>query len=221
LTVSPASQIVASGGTATWTISVTNSGTAYLYAVTISDPAAPSCGPPSGDSATLYFMAPNVTVNYTCALGGVTSSLTNTVTASATTAPGPVITQSASATVAVQAATPSAAFTPPSVRSQASAGTASARGTVAVTLSVNTVRVEGKKPKLLFVASLSSEAMLRLTLLNAHGHDVARWTRKANKGKNELALLLPENARNAGHDKLRLSWTGHSAPRTYEVTIGA
>ncbi|HEY8827705.1 MAG TPA: hypothetical protein VIM17_08090, partial [Jatrophihabitantaceae bacterium] len=70
LTVSPPSQTIASGSAATWTISVTNTGGAYLYAVGINDALARSCGSPSAYSDTLSFMAPNVTVTYTCSLNG-------------------------------------------------------------------------------------------------------------------------------------------------------
>ncbi len=87
------SQTVAEGGTATWSISVTNTGGAYLYAVNTSDALAPGCGMPGGaDGTTLYFMAPNVTVTYPCTLSAVTGSFTNTIDATATTQAGPKIT---------------------------------------------------------------------------------------------------------------------------------
>jgi hypothetical protein len=78
LSVTPPSQTVASGGTANWTISVTNAGGVYLYAVGIRDAAAPGCGIPSSFADTVSFMAPGVTISYACSLPGVTSSLTNT-----------------------------------------------------------------------------------------------------------------------------------------------
>ena len=71
VTISPGSQTVSAGGTASWTVSVTNTGGAYLYAVGLSDPGAPGCGsPPSSDSDTLYFLPPNLTVTYSCSVSG-------------------------------------------------------------------------------------------------------------------------------------------------------
>ena len=104
LSVTPASQTVASGSAASWTISVTNTGGAYLYAVGVRDDAAPGCGIPSSFADTASFMAPGVTISYSCSLAAVTSSLTNTVIATATTGPGDLLTQTATATVTVQAA---------------------------------------------------------------------------------------------------------------------
>jgi Tol biopolymer transport system component len=110
LSVSPSSQTVASGAAANWTISVTNAGGAYLYAVGVRDAIAPGCGIPSSFADTASLMAPGVTISYGCSLSNVTSSLTNTVVATATTGPGDVLTQTATATVTVQA--PPAAPTP-------------------------------------------------------------------------------------------------------------
>jgi hypothetical protein len=103
LSVTPPSQTVASGGTANWTISVTNTGGAYLYAVGVRDAAAPSCGIPGSFADTASLMAPGVTISYSCSLPSLTSNLTNTVIANATTGPGDLLTQTASATVTVQA----------------------------------------------------------------------------------------------------------------------
>jgi fibronectin type III domain protein len=58
LTVTPQTQTVASGSTANWTISITNTGGAYLYAVGLRDAAAPNCGIPSSFADTASFMAP-------------------------------------------------------------------------------------------------------------------------------------------------------------------
>ena len=102
---------IGNGSTATWTIAVTNAGGAYLYAVGISDALSPSCGTPSAFSDTLSFMAPNVTVTYTCSISNVTASFTNTVAAGATTGPGPTISTTATASVTVQAV-PTPAPTP-------------------------------------------------------------------------------------------------------------
>jgi hypothetical protein len=103
LSVSPGSQTVTSGSPASWTISVTNSGGAYLYAVGVRAATAPGCGIPSSFADTASLMAPGVTISYGCSLAGVMSSMTNTVVATATTGPGDVLTQTATATVSVQA----------------------------------------------------------------------------------------------------------------------
>jgi Ca2+-binding RTX toxin-like protein len=111
ITVTPQSQTIASGGTASWTISFTNAGGAYLYSAGVSDPLAPNCGSiPSAYADIVYLLAPNVTVTYPCSRSGVTASFTNTVVASATTGPGPVVSATATAVVTVQgAATPTPA----------------------------------------------------------------------------------------------------------------
>src|SRR5581483_5255263 len=104
IALTPATQTVTSGGTATWTVAVTNTGGAYLYAVGVKDAVAPNCGIPSSFGDTASLMPPGVTISYTCSLGGVTSSMTNSAVATATTGPGDVLTQTASATVTVQGA---------------------------------------------------------------------------------------------------------------------
>jgi Ca2+-binding RTX toxin-like protein len=103
LTVTPQTQTVVNGATASWTVSVTNTGGAYLYAVGVRDAVAPSCGIPSALTDTASFMAPGVTISYACSLPGVAASLTNTVVATATTGPGDLLTQTATGTVTVQA----------------------------------------------------------------------------------------------------------------------
>jgi probable HAF family extracellular repeat protein len=119
VTLTPASQSIASGGTANWTVSVTNTGGAYLYAVTVADAAVPGCLPPSNYGDTLYFMPPGLTVSYGCSLANVTASTTNTVTVTATTAPGDKLTTTASASVTVTGGsplTPPTATTPPATK---------------------------------------------------------------------------------------------------------
>jgi uncharacterized repeat protein (TIGR01451 family) len=113
VTLTPSSQTIASGGTANWTVSVTNTGGAYLYAVTVTDAAAPGCLPPSSDGDTLYFMPPGLTVTYGCSLGGVTANMTNNIAVTATTAPGDTLTATASASVTVTGGAP---LTPPATK---------------------------------------------------------------------------------------------------------
>ena len=71
--------------------------------------------PEESDGNTLYFMAPNVTVTYSCSLSGVTASFTNTLDAYATTGPGPKIYGNAAAAVTVEAP-----YTPPPPRAASS-----------------------------------------------------------------------------------------------------
>lgn len=124
VSISPPSQTVASGASASWAISVTNAGGAYLYAVGASGSGAPGCGIPSSFADTAALMAPGVTISYTCSLANVTTSLTNSVVATATTGPGDVIKATATAAVTVQAPPPQASpapTPPPPVRSASTA----------------------------------------------------------------------------------------------------
>ncbi len=65
-------QAVPNGGTATWTIVVTNTGDVELTNVVVTDPLAPNC---VNDIGTLAIGA---SVSYTCTLDGVTEDFTNT-----------------------------------------------------------------------------------------------------------------------------------------------
>jgi hypothetical protein len=61
-----------------------------------------------------------VTISYGCSLAGVTSSLTNSVVTTATTGPGELLAQTATATVTVQAS-PVAAPAPQAPRAPSTA----------------------------------------------------------------------------------------------------
>ena len=63
------------GGTATFTITVTNTGTAPLTGVVVSDPQAPDCDRAIGD------LGPGSTSSYSCTLAGLLGDTTNTATA--------------------------------------------------------------------------------------------------------------------------------------------
>ncbi len=91
----PDSQIVETGGTATFSISVTNNGEVDLTDVTVSDPAAPGC------DATFASLAVGATETYTCSLADVTADFTNTATASGTTPGGNTVEDSDTADVDV------------------------------------------------------------------------------------------------------------------------
>ena len=79
----PDTQTVVSGGTATWTIKVTNTGNVPLTNVVVTDPLAPDCDEPIGN------LAVGASDTYTCTLANVTASFTNVATADSTET-GPV-----------------------------------------------------------------------------------------------------------------------------------
>ena len=79
----PDTQTVASGGTATFTIVVTNTGNVTLTNVSVSDPLAPDC------NETIGTLAPGASSNYTCT-HTVTAAFTNTATATGTSPTGTV-----------------------------------------------------------------------------------------------------------------------------------
>jgi uncharacterized repeat protein (TIGR01451 family) len=97
ITKLPASQTVRSGGTATWTIVVTNTGDVGLSNVTVADPIAPNCV----HTFTGTLAAGASETGYSCSLNDVRSSFTNTATATGTPPAGPNVSASASATVTV------------------------------------------------------------------------------------------------------------------------
>ena len=81
----PPLQAVVNGGSATFQVTVTNTGDVGLTDILVSDPAAPLCGRSLSD------LDPGQSANFTCEQGGVTASYTNqiTVTANAGATPLP------------------------------------------------------------------------------------------------------------------------------------
>ena len=220
MSISPGSQTVSSGATASWTVVITNTGGAYLYAVGLTDGAAPSCDPPAADSDSLSFMAPNLAISYTCSLSNVTASLTNTVNVIATTAPGPQIAESASTTGTVQ----QAAFTPPSAPVSAApnhvTATAPAYATLLVT-GLKSILLDTKNRSCRFRSISSTATTLVLSLLDSKGHMLAAWVEHAKSGSHSLGLLLPLKARHKGRDTLRIRETRNSKPKLLSVTLRA
>jgi uncharacterized repeat protein (TIGR01451 family) len=106
ITKNPKSQSVDSGGTASFTITVTNTGTVALTNVAVTDGLAPNC------AKTIGALAPGQSTSYTCTLGGVTSAFTNSATASGHPPVGPDVTATDTAPVTVNA-TPPPPSTPP------------------------------------------------------------------------------------------------------------
>jgi uncharacterized repeat protein (TIGR01451 family) len=102
----PKSQTVANGGTATFTITVTNAGNVTLTDVTVTDPLSPNCNRTKAQIPALASMAPGATVTYTCTRPNVTGSFDNVATATGTPPTGPNVTASDTAPVKAQALTP-------------------------------------------------------------------------------------------------------------------
>jgi uncharacterized repeat protein (TIGR01451 family) len=71
----PKSQTVTSGGTANFTITVTNTGDVALTDVTVSDQLSPNC------NKTIGTLAPGQSVSYTCTRANVTANFTNVAVA--------------------------------------------------------------------------------------------------------------------------------------------
>lgn len=91
----PATQDVVSGGTAAWTIEVTNIGATDLAGVSANDPLAVDCGGNVGP------LAAGETTSYPCTLSNVTESFTNTITVTGNVTGGPTVTSTAQAYVNV------------------------------------------------------------------------------------------------------------------------
>jgi uncharacterized repeat protein (TIGR01451 family) len=72
----PKSQTVTKGGTATFTITVSNNGDVALTNVTVTDPLSPDC------NRTIGTLAPGQSVSYTCKRPNVQASFTNVAVAS-------------------------------------------------------------------------------------------------------------------------------------------
>ena len=106
VTKGPASQTITSGDTATFTITVINSGDATLTNVNVTDALAPGCARTAAQIATIAphsssTFAPGDTVSYTCTQANVTANETNSATATGTPIVGPDVTSTATADVIV------------------------------------------------------------------------------------------------------------------------
>jgi len=104
ISIGPQSQSIATGGTATFQITVTNNGQYTLQNVNVSDPVAPGCNRGPATLQALGVMDPGATATYSCTLGNVGSSMTNTATVDALAANSQSLEVSDSAQVTVSAA---------------------------------------------------------------------------------------------------------------------
>jgi uncharacterized repeat protein (TIGR01451 family) len=102
----PKSQTVASGGTATFTITVTNTGGVTLTDVTVVDALSPNCNRTKADLPALASMAPGAHVTYTCTRSNVTASFDNVAVTTGTPPAGPAVTATDAAPVKVAPLTP-------------------------------------------------------------------------------------------------------------------
>ncbi len=91
----PDLQTVVTGGTATFTVTVTNTGDSTLAGITVTDPLAPDCDRSLGD------FGPGASITYTCTLSGVAADFTNTATTAGTDLLGNPVTDSDTADVTV------------------------------------------------------------------------------------------------------------------------
>jgi uncharacterized repeat protein (TIGR01451 family) len=102
----PKSQTVAIGGTATFTITVTNAGNTVLTDVTVTDPLSPNCNRTKANIPALASMAPGAVVTYTCTRPNVRGNFDNIATATGTPPSGPNVTATDTAPVKTKALAP-------------------------------------------------------------------------------------------------------------------
>jgi hypothetical protein len=172
----------------------------------------------------LQTWAPSDPVTFTCTLGGVTSSLTNTVTLSAIGIPdGLTHTASASAQVTVNTPPP---LTSPPLRAASSPrkNTSSAPSPKALVptltvVAVTPVDLASKHPTLALTVKVSKKGRFDISLRTKKGKTVAAWSLVLKPGTHKLVLLVPRKARHRGQDTLRIAESGTSKPITRPVTL--
>src|SRR5262249_44463145 len=103
ITKNPKVQVVLPGGTATWTIVVTNSGDVELRDVHVIDPRAPGCNRTKADIAGLALMKSGASIPYTCSRPNVPAPFTNVATDIGTAPNGQKVSDTDSARVTLSA----------------------------------------------------------------------------------------------------------------------
>ena len=101
ITKDPPSQTFLSGGTATFTIRVENTGNVTLTSVAVTDALAPGCARTSAQLGANATLAPAASFSYQCTRANVTADFTNSATATGTPPVGPVVTDTDTAAVDV------------------------------------------------------------------------------------------------------------------------
>src|SRR5262249_13093516 len=96
-------QTILLGGKARFAITVTNTGTAMLRGVVVTDSHTPACSRTRSTTAAFASLAPGASARYTCARENVRASFTNVATAVATGAQGVRVRATDSARVRVRA----------------------------------------------------------------------------------------------------------------------
>jgi uncharacterized repeat protein (TIGR01451 family) len=104
----PKGQTVGIGGTATFTITVTNIGNTVLTDVHVDDPLTTNCNRTKANIPAFASMAPGATVTYSCTKPNVRASFDNVATAIGTPPAGPNVTASDTAPVKAKALKPPA-----------------------------------------------------------------------------------------------------------------
>jgi uncharacterized repeat protein (TIGR01451 family) len=217
LAVNPPDQTIRSGGTATFTVTVTNGGTLAIQNVQVSDAAAPGCSQtPVGNSA-LGAIAAGASVSYSCTLANLSGSVTNNASVTALAANSATVTANASASVTVVAPLIPPQTSPPP-RTAASSGLAYA--TVRIRRP-KAVRLKAKHPSIALTVTVSTATLLHLTLTTPKGARLAGWVRREQAGTHTITLHLPAKALRRGHDELRITEAGNPTAKTIGVTIAA
>jgi uncharacterized repeat protein (TIGR01451 family) len=123
ITKGPEEQSVLTGGTAIWTIVVTNTGNVALTNVRVADALAQDCARTSVDIPALGVLAPGASIAYQCMLTKVTTSLTNTATVTGTPPTGPDVTSTDTAHATVTPPPNGKPAAPPSQKTSAPTST--------------------------------------------------------------------------------------------------
>jgi hypothetical protein len=188
VTISPKLQTVSSGGTAVFTISVTNTGAGYLFGVGVADSLVPACARTSGGILDFDSMAPAVTDTYSCSVSGVSASFTNTVLATAQSSSGDKISATDSAAVTV-----AGGLTPPTASSSGSGAAARPRIAIAMTPKAQSRKVRVTSRKLANGKLRSTvhypTATFRITVTNAGASTLAN-VRVADRRAPRCARLI-------------------------------